>query len=1284
MPADGSDPGGFRSVAWQLTYDTGVPGPEGAPTDILRDFYLPALSRAVVYDRVAGYFRSTSLAAAAQGFEAFVRHQGRVRLVVGADLDPRDVAAILKGEEARCDAALLAALGVPEEWPEDVREGVGLLAWMVARERLDVRVAFRVHARTGRPLTINSVADGYVHMKFAVLRDPRGDRLYISGSLNESRTALHLNAENIDVHCSWRGDDSAARVGDGERRFGLLWGDENAAMRVMRLPDAAHQRLIEFAKPPPFRRPDHHVEPDELAEGPPISPVEQLRFALLRDGPRLPNGRAVGIATAPIEPWPHQVVVARRLIESFPFSWMLCDEVGLGKTIEAGLALRSLYLSGIASRILIAAPASLTRQWQREMASKFLMPFGRARSGTPLRHEYIFPTESDRPAASLCEPALSIVSTGLLVRQDRREELRRTRSFDAVLLDEAHYARRRNPQGGTRADADFGTLHRLMTDVLREKAKALFLATATPMQLDPIEASDLVSLTRRAGPFLNDPSLLIGYYDALGILVNDRELVPIEWEFLRHSIGLIKGQDPPLWDWLANNVIDGRTRVAVRRWLDDGTVPKGLDRRNMRRLIFAASPLSRVMLRHTRPLLEIYRARGRLDDNLADREILPIPRIVFTDEEKAVYDALESYCEGLAAKLGGRRNSNRAQSLGFYLSFLRLRFASSFYAIGETLRRRRIRVEQTMHSLAQGESASEADREDQVAGDGEDDEAVIGELLRDRTPNDLAWELDRLDQLTDSLYTLTQTPSKFRQLLQVLDSPNRRIGTNRTKQVVVFTRFTDTLDDIVRRIRSVSTSLLIGTYSGQGGQFVDPVSHEWIGVERDQVKHRFMRGEIDILVCTDAAAEGLNLQSADLLINYDLPWNPMKVEQRIGRIDRIGQKHDKVYVLNLCYAGSAEEIVYGRLLQRLAHARLIVGTQQLSLLPVTEREFDELAAGRISESELMERAEKRAREAQARQQSMEIPPQDLFDIYERLDAQAQQRRPPVTLDDIWTTISSSPYLLSLGCRGLKDATARAIELNNIPGAPDGTVLTVSREAYERGLPDEKPLRFASYGDPAFEAILGLLESSGLPPGIRRVAVPVPGTEDGELVGYVAMYRSEDGTVCPEVFLSLSGVDALEIDADTPVPAAAVEALADRLRALAREEFALLTAAARIEQANEASGRAQEHLTRLVARNFILSVQRDHRGEANFARQLAVLDELVESRPEQRLPRMPVNQLRSLAGVPFVIRLPAAGDEVAFDAPRPLLKAAVDLAAREAAALHQRQADITTQQILSRL
>jgi superfamily II DNA or RNA helicase len=1168
---------GFRAVSWRLTYDTGAPGPGGEPVDILRDFYLPALSRAVAYDRVAGYFRSTSLAAAAQGFAAFNRHQGQARFVVGADLDPSDVAAILKGEEARRDAALLAALGTPEDWPDEVRDGVKLLASMVAYQRLDLRVAFRVHARTGRPLTADSVADGYVHMKFGILRDAAGDRLYLSGSLNESRTALNRNAENIDVHCSWRGEDPAERVADAERRLALLWEDGNAAMRVIPLPEAVRQRLIEFADAAPAH---HRAEQAEggagLAEGPSMTPLERLRFALLRDGPNLPNGRAVGIATAPIEPWPHQRIVARRLVECFPFSWLLCDEVGLGKTIEAGLALRSLYLSGLARRILIAAPASLTRQWQRELAAKFLLPFGRARSGAPLRHEYLLPAEEDRPAASLCEPDLAIVSTGLLVRAERQDELRRARDFDVVLVDEAHYARRRNPQGGRRADPAYGMLYRLLQGVLRDKARSLFLATATPMQLDPVEATDLVALTRRAGPFLDDPSLLIGYYDALAALVDERPLLPVEWEFLRRSIRLVKEQDRPLWDWLAANVIDGRTRLAFRRWLDDGEVPRGLDRRNMLRPIFAAAPLSRVMLRHTRPLLEIYREHGRLGANLARREILQIPRIVFNPQEKEAYDALEAYCRGLADRLGSRRSSARSQSLGFYLSFLRLRFASSLHAIAETLRRRRERVEATRNALTRPENTGEIEREDEIAGDGEDDDTAIGELLRDRSPDDLAWELAELDRLIAGLRNLTAVPSKLQYLRRVLD--HRRIGVNRVKQVVVFTRFKDTLDDIVSHLHGISTGLVLGTYSGQGGRYIDPATRRWVGVERDEIKHRFLRGEIDILVCTDAAAEGLNLQSADLLINYDLPWNPMKVEQRIGRIDRIGQQHEQVFVLNLCYAGSAEEIVYGRLLERLAEAGLIVGAQQLSLLPVREEEFADLAEGRLTEAQLMKLAEARARDAQARRRGMELAPQDLYEIYRRLDAQAEANRPPVTVDDIWIAISNSPYLRSLGCRVLPDAASRAIALKNIPGVADGTVLTASRDAFERGLPGIDALRFATYGEPAFDRILAVTAAGGLPPSIARVGVPIPGADGAELVGYVAMRRDRDGAATLHFALAMSALDDLEIDAETPVPPAAIEALEAELAARARVEFAVLNAARGIEEANERVGHAQSRLT----------------------------------------------------------------------------------------------------------
>lgn len=87
----------------------------------------------------------------------------------------------------------------------------------------------------------------------------------------------------------------------------------------------------------------------------------------------------------------------------------------------------------------------------------------------------------------------------------------------------------------------------------------------------------------------------------------------------------------------------------------------------------------------------------------------------------------------------------------------------------------------------------------------------------------------------------------------------------------MFTRFCDTLTDIVRRLRQADPKMLIGTYSGQGGQYVSPRTGKLTGVDRDAIKERFLAGDIDVLVCTDAAAEGLNLQTTDLLIDFDLP-----------------------------------------------------------------------------------------------------------------------------------------------------------------------------------------------------------------------------------------------------------------------------------------------------------------------------------------------------------------------------------------------------------------------------
>ena len=344
-------------------------------------------------------------------------------------------------------------------------------------------------------------------------------------------------------------------------------------------------------------------------------------------------------------------------------------------------------------------------------------------------------------------------------------------------------------------------------------------------------------------------------------------------------------------------------------------------------------------------------------------------------------------------------------------------------------------------------------------------------------------------------------------LLRALD--DRRIsGTDRIRQTVIFTRFYDTLTDIVARLRLlVGGRMFIGTYSGRGGQYTDTKSWRLAGAEREDIKHRFLRGEIDVLVCTDAAAEGLNLQTADLLINFDLPWNPMKVEQRIGRIDRIGQKHANISVLNLCYVNSAEEIVYGRLLGRLADVGAIVGIQQISLLPVTREEFQALAEHTLSEAQLERRAKEKIELSKRQGLSREIPAQVLYDIYTRL---SQPPESPVSLDAMWEALSQSQYLQGLGCRILPDQDKKTIIIQNIPGVLDGTALTASRKSYEYGIEGfTGSLHFASYGDAVFEAVVEHILTFQPGPGVKKVEISGPDNL-GSAIGYAVSCFDVDG------------------------------------------------------------------------------------------------------------------------------------------------------------------------------
>ena len=176
-----------------------------------------------------------------------------------------------------------------------------------------------------------------------------------------------------------------------------------------------------------------------------------------------------------------------------------------------------------------------------------------------------------------------------------------------------------------------------------------------------------------------------------------------------------------------------------------------------------------------------------------------------------------------------------------------------------------------------------------------------------------------MERFLDDLRNLG-SDTKYSCLVDDLDE-----ALSRRDSVVIFTQYADTMDYLRERLHHVYGTR-IACYSGRGGERWN--GHEWEEVGKERVKQDFARRRIAILLGTDAMAEGLNRQTCGVEINYDVPWNPMRLEQRIGRVDRIGQTFDTVWIWSYFLEGTIEAEVYRRLVDRIDWFTGVVGPVQ--------------------------------------------------------------------------------------------------------------------------------------------------------------------------------------------------------------------------------------------------------------------------------------------------------------------------------------------------------------------
>lgn len=517
-------------------------------------------------------------------------------------------------------------------------------------------------------------------------------------------------------------------------------------------------------------------------------------------------------------PLPHQILVLEKVMQGVQTRFMLADEVGMGKTIEAGLVLKEKKLRGEVKRILLVVPKSAMLQWQSEMKEHFAENFfiydsdlitsmAKTFASFDAEEELNFWRQHNQIIVSI--DALKPIESRQGWNQERVDAYNKYRlemvinaDFDMVIIDEAHR------MGGSSTSVS----RFKMAEVLCNAVPNLLLLTATPHR---------------------------------GKSDHFRRLLQLM------DADAFSGEGMPCIEDIQPYVMRSEKRFAV-----DYDGKKLFNERTTVRLDVLLDPV-----RHA--------AQIALYDHITD-----YVRICF-----------------------GRAKSAKRNATGLVMVMLQKLASSSTDAILSALRTR-------LYRLENGED------EDNLEGYGldgsldyEDDELDVGDYSVEHTSSGLKTEIEMLQKLVEEAEQCkaTETDAKATALMEKIYS-FRSSGIEANNKVLVFTEFRQTQDFLIRVLN-------------EQGLKCEKVNGSMSMEERHRALVNF-RDEADVLVATDAAGESLNVQFCHIVFNYDLPWNPMALEQRIGRVDRIGQKYE-VKAFNMLTNNSVDYRIYNIIVEKL-------------------------------------------------------------------------------------------------------------------------------------------------------------------------------------------------------------------------------------------------------------------------------------------------------------------------------------------------------------------------------
>ncbi len=578
---------------------------------------------------------------------------------------------------------------------------------------------------------------------------------------------------------------------------------------------------------------------------------------------------------------PHQINVAHRLSEEFYPRMILADEVGLGKTIETGIYIKEMLARDLVERILIIVPATLIKQWKFEMRNKFNINFkiydGKRFKKYKKREDNKNPLVLENPFYY----SNLILCSLQFARNPKYRDLLSQISWDIIIFDEAHHLRRylTNIKTGNYRE----TRNYLLARNLSENCESLLLLTATPLQLHSFELYSLIKLIhpeefdtfsdfehfRKNMPYIN---LLASNIDGISRL-NTFELKNT-LKLLRDFKYLDEEQsDNKIFNTLTNKETKNK---LIERLEKEHTLSKFLIR-NRKKKVFP--------------------------NELLNERIVNTIMVEPKKEELLIYNEIRLYL----AKIYNSTISKKNPGIGFIITTLQKLLTSSKYAILKSLERRLKQIDKLKNLKIEFKELQDEDPDffklefEEEFLDTESNTSNDQEELLSTKSNDSLFNVLNQERIIKEFYIkLKEMPydSKSVKFMEIL----KQIYKNNPKEkILVFTQFIDTLFYLKNLIDKSNQNYSVHVFYGG-------LNKE----EKDYSVEQFRNDDkLSLLLSTEIGGEGRNFQFCRVLINYDLPWNPMKLEQRIGRLDRIGQSSKKIYIYNLFIEGTIEtDILY--------------------------------------------------------------------------------------------------------------------------------------------------------------------------------------------------------------------------------------------------------------------------------------------------------------------------------------------------------------------------------------